>query len=50
MSMNVFGFQREVTGIWRKLYNEELHKLYLSPNLLGLSNERGRDVQDPWHV
>jgi hypothetical protein len=48
--MNVFGFKREVTGIWRKLNNEELHNVYLSPNLLERSNERGRDAQDPWHV
>jgi hypothetical protein len=24
----------EVTGDWRKLHNEELHKLYSSPNII----------------
>jgi hypothetical protein len=30
----IFGPKRgEVTGDWRKLHNEELHKLYSSPNI-----------------
>jgi hypothetical protein len=30
----IFGPKRdEVTGDWRKLYNEELHNLYSSPNI-----------------
>jgi hypothetical protein len=30
-----FGLRRdEVMGDWRKLHNEELHKLYLSPNII----------------
>jgi hypothetical protein len=24
----------EVVGDWRRLHNEELHKLYISPNLI----------------
>jgi hypothetical protein len=29
----IFGLKRdEVTGDWRKLYNEGLHNLYSSPN------------------
>jgi hypothetical protein len=31
----IFGLKRdEVTGGWRKLYNEELHNLYSSTNIL----------------
>jgi hypothetical protein len=32
---NTFGFKKEVTGIWTKLYNNQFHNLYLSPNILG---------------
>jgi hypothetical protein len=31
----IFGPKRdEVTGEWRKSHNEELHKLYSSPNIM----------------
>jgi hypothetical protein len=31
----IFGSKRgEVTGDWRKLHNEELHRLYSSPNII----------------
>jgi hypothetical protein len=31
----IFGPKRdEVTGDWRKLHNEELNKLYSSPNII----------------
>jgi hypothetical protein len=31
----IFGPKRdEVTGSWRKLHNEELHKLYSSPSII----------------
>jgi hypothetical protein len=37
----MFGPKRdEVTGGWRKLHNEELHKLYLSPNIIRMINSR----------
>jgi hypothetical protein len=31
----IFGPKRdEVTGVWRKLHNEELHNLYASPSII----------------
>jgi hypothetical protein len=30
----------EVTGDWRKLYNEELHNVYSSPNLTRMIKSR----------
>jgi hypothetical protein len=29
-----FGPKREEDGSWRKLYNDELHDLYYSPNII----------------
>jgi hypothetical protein len=38
----IFGPKRdEVTGEWRKLHNEELHKLY-SPNIRQIKSRRMR--------
>jgi hypothetical protein len=35
--LRVYGPTRdEVTGEWRKLYNEELHALYSLPNTMGV--------------
>jgi hypothetical protein len=37
----IFGQKRdEVTGEWRKLHNEELHKLYSSPNIIRMIKSR----------
>jgi hypothetical protein len=37
----IFGPKRdEVTGDWRELHNEELHKLYSSPNIIRMIKSR----------
>jgi hypothetical protein len=41
MLTRIFGKKRdEVTGDWRKLYIEELHKLYSSPNIIRMIKSR----------
>jgi hypothetical protein len=41
----IFGPERdEVTGDWRKLYNEDLHSLYFSPNIKVIKSRRIRWV------
>jgi hypothetical protein len=35
----IFGPEREeVAGGWRRLHNEELHKLYASPDIMRIIN------------
>jgi hypothetical protein len=37
----IFGPKRgEVTGVWRKLHNEELHNLYSSPSIIIMIKSR----------
>jgi hypothetical protein len=37
----IFGSKRdEVAGGWRKLHNEELHKLHPSPSIIRMINSR----------
>ena len=37
----IFGPRRdEITGEWRKLYNEEINDLYSSPNFVGVIKSR----------
>jgi hypothetical protein len=37
----IFGPKRdEVTGNWRKLYNDELHNLYSSPSIIRMIESR----------
>jgi hypothetical protein len=40
----IFGPQREVVfGGWRRLHNEELHKMYSSSNITRMMTRGGRD-------
>ena len=34
------GPKRYVDGVWRRLYNEELHSLYHSPNIVRVIKSR----------
>jgi hypothetical protein len=37
----IFGPKRdEVTGVWRKTHNEELHDLYSSPSIIRIMKSR----------
>jgi hypothetical protein len=36
----IFGPKREEDGSWRKLYNDELHSLYSSPNIIRVIKSR----------
>jgi hypothetical protein len=36
----IFGPKREEDGSWRKLHNDELHNLYLSPNTVRVIKSR----------
>jgi hypothetical protein len=38
----IFGQKRDrMTGVWRKLHNEELHNLYSSPSIIRIIKSRG---------
>jgi hypothetical protein len=38
--LRIFGPKREEDGLWRKLHNNELHGLYLSPNIVRVIKPR----------
>jgi hypothetical protein len=40
--LRIFGPKREEDGSWRKLHNDELHKLYSSPNTVRVIKSRMR--------
>jgi len=45
----IFGPRRdEVTGEWRRLYNEELNELYSSPNIVRVWVRRGGCIGSRW--
>jgi hypothetical protein len=48
----IFRLKRdEVTGFWRKLYNEELHNLYSSRNLIRIIKSRRMGwAGHVWHM
>jgi hypothetical protein len=37
----IFGSERDEDGSWKKLYNDELHNLYSSPNIVKVIKLRG---------
>jgi hypothetical protein len=44
----IFGPKREEDGSWRKLYNDELHSLCVSPNIIRVI--KSRRMRWPRHV
>jgi hypothetical protein len=43
----IFGPKREEeVGVSRRLINEEVHKLYVSPNVIRMLKSRGRNGRD----
>jgi hypothetical protein len=41
MLRRIFEYKmEEVAGKWRELHNEELHNLYSSPNIIGVTKSR----------
>jgi hypothetical protein len=38
--LRIFGPEREEDGSWRKLQNDELHSLYVSPNIVRVIKSR----------
>jgi hypothetical protein len=38
--LRTFGPKREEDGSWRKLHNDQLHKLYSSPNIVKVIKSR----------
>jgi hypothetical protein len=51
MLRRIFGPRRdEVTGDWRELHNEELHKLYSLPNIRIIRMIKSRRMRWAGHV
>ena len=36
----IFGLKRDENGKWRRIYNEEIHSLYRSPNIVSVIKSR----------
>jgi hypothetical protein len=39
MARPVFGPKKDANGEWRTLHNEELHRLYRSPNIVQIKSK-----------
>jgi hypothetical protein len=51
MQRRIFGPKREeATGGWKKLHNEELHNLYLSPSIIGMIKSRRMRFAGMFHA
>ena len=51
MLKKIFAPSRnKVTGVWRKLHNEELHDLFSSPNTFQVSGLEESDGQGMRHI
>jgi hypothetical protein len=49
MLRRIFGPKKnEMVGVWRKLHNEELHKLYSSPSIIRVI--MSREMKSAGHV
>jgi hypothetical protein len=50
LQKQLYDTEEETTQGWRKLHTEQLHNLYPSQILSGLSNQGEWDGQGMWHV
>jgi hypothetical protein len=48
--LRIFGPKREEDGLWRKVHNDELHKLYSSPNIVRVIKSRRMGWVGLWHA
>jgi hypothetical protein len=46
----IFGPKRKEDGLWRKLHNDALHKLYSSANIVRVIKSRRMGWVGMWHT
>jgi hypothetical protein len=46
----IFGPKREEEGSRRKLHNDELHSLYISPNIVRVMKSKGQEGRSVYRV